>query len=97
MLLRREVQARQVERRDLRQRAARREHRLARSLVEQVVEHLERAVEAEVVRRAELAAHERQDLTVTANECEVRFRVAAVDGDRERFVHAGASVEKRGR
>ena len=56
-------------------------------LVEEALEHLEAAVDAEVVRRAERAAHEREHAAVRADEREMRLRVAAVDGEDDRSAH----------
>ena len=64
--------------------------RLLNGLPEEALEHLDAAVDAEVVRRAQRPAHEREDMAVGRDEREVGLRVAAVDGEDDRRRHASA-------
>ena len=59
--------------------------------VEELLEHAEAAADAEVMRRAEWAAHERAHVAVRGDERQVRLRVAAVDGEDDRSGHAPVS------
>ena len=93
-----EVDAREQQLADVGDRAvAVRDPGVGERLVEQVVDHLQRAVEAEVVRRAEPAADEREHLAVGAHEREVGLRVAAVDREDERCAHARSWAKNCGR
>ena len=62
--------------------------RLLHRLAEEALEHLDAAVHAEVVRRAQRPAHEREHLAVGRDEREIGLRVAAVDGEDDRCGHA---------
>lgn len=63
---------------------------LREGLVEQTVEHLEAAIDAEVMRRAERAAHEGDELTTAPCQREVGLGVAAVDRQHQVFAAAAA-------
>src|ERR687888_1238787 len=91
LLLAREVDARHEQLRDRRDGAVARAAGVAGRLVEQALEHVERAVEPEVVRRAERPADERKHLAVGADEREVGLRVAAVYGENQLVAHAVTS------
>ena len=69
--------------------------RLLDGLPEEALEHLDAAVDAEVVRRAQRPAHEREDAAVGRDEREVGLRVAAVDGEDDRRAHASACRSER--
>ena len=89
-----EVDAGQQQLPDLRDWAvAVRQAGLLNRLREQVADDAERAVQAEVVRRALGAADERKHPAVVADEREVGLPVAAVDGEHERAAHRTASRE----
>ncbi len=82
---------------DAREQQLRHRHRrldasLLGGAAEQLVEHVEGALDAEMVRRAAGAAHEREQLAVLAHEREVGLRVAAVDGEDDPPAHATASA-----
>ena len=57
----------------------------------QLLEHRDRAVEPDVVGRADAAAHEREHLAVLAQQRQVGLRVAAVDGEHEPPAHRTGS------
>ena len=54
---------------------------------EQALEDVEAALHADVVRRAERAAHEREQLAVAAHQGQIGLRVAAVDREHDRRAH----------
>src|SRR5439155_21497917 len=87
----RKVDAGEEDRGDLRDRRGRvRQPCLRDRAGEEALEDAETAVDAEVVRRAERSADEREQRSVAADQGEVRLRVPTVDGEDD--AHAACSA-----
>ena len=98
VLLGREVDPGDQKLRELRDRSvAEVQVRRLRGLGQEVVEHGQRVVEPDQLRRAARAACEPEHLAVRAGDHEVGLRPAAVDRDEQRRAHAGLAVPNCGR